>query len=202
MANGNKTPEEILNESNRVNNINQRVHDMGDATINVSMSVYELLKQNGYDLSSNFGPLYDYCKKKNNDMIVINRDVKALVSYEEDLSKKEASTKNFYDAMFNQYKTGYLDMVEDLITNDPEFSDKSNAPTEFQYKSSKNEFVVRMNEIKYLLGVDVYNSEDYSDKLKKAKKNLSDNYERFRNLTPDEGQTKGPALRNSIEQNR
>ena len=202
MANGNKTPEEILNESNRVNNINQRVHDMGDATINVSMSVYELLKQNGYDLSSNFGPLYDYCKKKNNDMIVINRDVKALVSYEEDLSKKEASTKNFYDAMFNQYKTGYLDMVEDLITNDPEFSDKSNAPTEFQYKSGKNEFVVRMNEIKYLLGVDVYNSEDYSDKLKKAKKNLSDNYERFRNLTPDEVQTKGPALRNSIEQNR
>lgn len=202
MANGNKTPEEILNESNRVNNINQRVHDMGDATISVSMSVYELLKQNGYDLSSNFGPLYDYCKKKNNDMIVINRDVKALVSYEEDLSKKEASTKNFYDAMFNQYKTGYLDMVEDLITNDPEFSDKSNAPTEFQYRSGKNEFVVRMNEIKYLLGVDVYNSEDYSDKLKKAKKNLSDNYERFRNLTPDEVQTKGPALRNSIEQNR
>lgn len=202
MANGNKTPEEILNESNRVNNINQRVHDMGDATISVSMSVYELLKQNGYDLSSNFGPLYDYCKKKNNDMIVINRDVKALVSYEDDLSKKEASTKNFYDAMFNQYKTGYLDMVEDLITNDPEFSDKSNAPTEFQYKSGKNEFVVRMNEIKYLLGVDVYNSEDYSDKLKKAKKNLSDNYERFRNLTPDEVQTKGPALRNSIEQNR
>lgn len=202
MANVNKTPEEILNESNRVNNINQRVHDMGDATISVSMSVYELLKQNGYDLSSNFGPLYDYCKKKNNDMIVINRDIKALVSYEEDLSKKEASTKNFYDAMFNQYKTGYLDMVEDLITNDPEFSDKSNAPTEFQYKSGKNEFVVRMNEIKYLLGVDVYNSEDYSDKLKKAKKNLSDNYERFRNLTPDEVQTKGPALRNSIEQNR
>lgn len=202
MANGNKTPEEILNESNRVNNINQRVHDMGDATISVSMSVYELLKQNGYDLSSNFGPLYDYCKKKNNDMIVINRDIKALVSYEEDLSKKEASTKNFYDAMFNQYKTGYLDIVEDLITNDPEFSDKSNAPTEFQYKSGKNEFVVRMNEIKYLLGVDVYNSEDYSDKLKKAKKNLSDNYERFRNLTPDEVQTKGPALRNSIEQNR
>lgn len=202
MANGNKTPEEILNESNRVNNINQRVHDMGDATISVSMSVYELLKQNGYDLSSNFGPLYDYCKKKNNDMIVINRDVKALVSYEEDLSKKEASTKNFYDAMFNQYKTGYLDIVEDLITNDPEFSDKSSAPTEFQYKSGKNEFVVRMNEIKYLLGVDVYNSEDYSDKLKKAKKNLSDNYERFRNLTPDEVQTKGPALRNSIEQNR
>ncbi len=202
MANGNKTPEEILNESNRVNNINQRVHDMGDATISVSMAVYELLKQNGYDLSSNFGPLYDYCKKKNNDMIVINRDVKALVSYEEDLSKKEASTKNFYDAMFNQYKTGYLDIVEDLITNDPEFSDKSSAPTEFQYKSGKNEFVVRMNEIKYLLGVDVYNSEDYSDKLKKAKKNLSDNYERFRNLTPDEVQTKGPALRNSIEQNR
>lgn len=202
MANVNKTPEEILNESNRVNNINQRVHDMGDATISVSMSVYELLKQNGYDLSSNFGPLYDYCKKKNNDMIVINRDVKALVSYEEDLSKKEASTKNFYDAMFNQYKTGYLDIVEDLITNDLEFSDKSNAPTEFQYKSGKNEFVVRMNEIKYLLGVDVYNSEDYSDKLKKAKKNLSDNYERFRNLTPDEVQTKGPALRNSIEQNR
>ena len=202
MANVNKTPEEILNESNRVNNINQRVHDMGDATISVSMSVYELLKQNGYDLSSNFGPLYDYCKKKNNDMIVINRDVKALVSYEEDLSKKEASTKNFYDAMFNQYKTGYLDIVEDLITNDPEFSDKSSAPTEFQYKSGKNEFVVRMNEIKYLLGVDVYNSEDYSDKLKKAKKNLSDNYERFRNLTPDEVQTKGPALRNSIEQNR
>lgn len=202
MDNVNKTPEEILNESNRVNNINQRVHDMGDATISVSMSVYELLKQNGYDLSSNFGPLYDYCKKKNNDMIVINRDVKALVSYEEDLSKKEASTKNFYDAMFNQYKTGYLDIVEDLITNDSEFSDKSNAPTEFQYKSGKNEFVVRMNEIKYLLGVDVYNSEDYSDKLKKAKKNLSDNYERFRNLTPDEVQTKGPALRNSIEQNR
>lgn len=202
MDNVNKTPEEILNESNRVNNINQRVHDMGDATISVSMSVYELLKQNGYDLSSNFGPLYDYCKKKNNDIIVINRDVKALVSYEEDLSKKEASTKNFYDAMFNQYKTGYLDIVEDLITNDPEFSDKSSAPTEFQYKSGKNEFVVRMNEIKYLLGVDVYNSEDYSDKLKKAKKNLSDNYERFRNLTPDEVQTKGPALRNSIEQNR
>lgn len=202
MANGNKTPEEILNESNRVNNINQRVHDMGDATISVSMSVYELLKQNGYDLSSNFGPLYDYCKKKNNDIIVINRDVKALVSYEEDLSKKEASTKNFYDAMFNQYKTGYLDIVEDLITNDPEFSDKSSAPTEFQYKNGKNEFVVRMNEIKYLLGVDVYNSEDYSDKLKKAKKNLSDNYERFRNLTPDEVQIKGPALRNSIEQNR
>lgn len=202
MANGNKTPEEILNESNRVNNINQRVHDMGDATISVSMSIYEILKQNGYDLSSNFGPLYDYCKKKNNDIIVINRDVKALVSYEEDLSKKEASTKNFYDAMFNQYKTGYLDIVEDLITNDPEFSDKSSVPTEFQYKSGKNEFVVRMNEIKYLLGVDVYNSEDYSDKLKKAKKNLSDNYERFRNLTPDEVQTKGPALRNSIEQNR
>ncbi len=202
MDNVNKTPEEILNESNRVNNINQRVHDMGDATISVSMSVYEILKQNGYDLSSNFGPLYDYCKKKNNDIIVINRDVKALVSYEEDLSKKEASTKNFYDAMFNQYKTGYLDIVEDLITNDPEFSDKSSAPTEFQYKSGKNEFVVRMNEIKYLLGVDVYNSEDYSDKLKKAKKNLSDNYERFRNLTPDEVQTKGPALRNSIEQNR
>ena len=200
MANGNKTPEEILNESNRVNNINQRVHDMGDATINVSMSVYELLKQNGYDLSSNFGPLYDYCKKKNNDMIVINRDVKALVSYEEDLSKKEASTKNFYDAMFNQYKTGYLDMVEDLITNDPEFT--NSAPDDTQITNGKNEFVVRMNEIKYLLGVDVYNSEDYSDKLKKAKKNLSDNYERFRNLTPDEVQTKGPALRNSIEQNR
>lgn len=200
MANGNKTPEEILNESNRVNNINQRVHDMGDATISVSMSVYELLKQNGYDLSSNFGPLYDYCKKKNNDMIVINRDVKALVSYEEDLSKKEASTKNFYDAMFNQYKTGYLDIVEDLITNDPEFT--NSAPDDTQITNGKNEFVVRMNEIKYLLGVDVYNSEDYSDKLKKAKKNLSDNYERFRNLTPDEVQTKGPALRNSIEQNR
>ena len=200
MANGNKTPEEILNESNRVNNINQRVHDMGDATISVSMSVYELLKQNGYDLSSNFGPLYDYCKKKNNDMIVINRDVKALVSYEEDLSKKEASTKNFYDAMFNQYKTGYLDIVEDLITNDPEFT--NSAPDDTQITNGKNEFVVRMNEIKYLLGVDVYNSEDYSDKLKKAKKNLSDNYERFRNLTPNEVQTKGPALRNSIEQNR
>lgn len=200
MANGNKTPEEILNESNRVNNINQRVHDMGDATIGVSMSVYELLKQNGYDLSSNFGPLYDYCKKKNNDIIVINRDVKALVSYEEDLSKKEASTKNFYDAMFNQYKTGYLDIVEDLITNDPEFT--NSAPDDTQITNGKNEFVVRMNEIKYLLGVDVYNSEDYSDKLKKAKKNLSDNYERFRNLTPDEVQTKGPALRNSIEQNR
>lgn len=200
MANGNKTPEEILNESNRVNNINQRVHDMGDATISVSMSVYELLKQNGYDLSSNFGPLYDYCKKKNNDIIVINRDVKALVSYEEDLSKKEASTKNFYDAMFNQYKTGYLDIVEDLITNDPEFT--NSAPDDTQITNGKNEFVVRMNEIKYLLGVDVYNSEDYSDKLKKAKKNLSDNYERFRNLTPDEVQTKGPALRNSIEQNR
>lgn len=200
MDNVNKTPEEILNESNRVNNINQRVHDMGDVTISVSMSVYELLKQNGYDLSSNFGPLYDYCKKKNNDMIVINRDVKALVSYEEDLSKKEASTKNFYDAMFNQYKTGYLDIVEDLITNDPEFT--NSAPDDTQITNGKNEFVVRMNEIKYLLGVDVYNSEDYSDKLKKAKKNLSDNYERFRNLTPDEVQTKGPALRNSIEQNR
>lgn len=200
MNNANKTPEEILNESNRVNNINQRVHDMGDATISVSMSVYELLKQNGYDLSSNFGPLYDYCKKKNNDMIVINRDVKALVSYEEDLSKKEASTKNFYDAMFNQYKTGYLDIVEDLITNDPEFT--NSAPDDTQITNGKNEFVVRMNEIKYLLGVDVYNSEDYSDKLKKAKKNLSDNYERFRNLTPDEVQTKGPTLRNSIEQNR
>lgn len=200
MDNANKTPEEILNESNRVNNINQRVHDMGDATISVSMSVYELLKQNGYDLSSNFGPLYDYCKKKNNDMIVINRDVKALVSYEEDLSKKEASTKNFYDAMFNQYKTGYLDIVEDLITNDPEFT--NSAPDDTQITNGKNEFVVRMNEIKYLLGIDVYNSEDYSDKLKKAKKNLSDNYERFRNLTPDEVQTKGPALRNSIEQNR
>lgn len=200
MDNANKTPEEILNESNRVNNINQRVHDMGDATISVSMSVYELLKQNGYDLSSNFGPLYDYCKKKNNDMIVINRDVKTLVSYEEDLSKKEASTKNFYDAMFNQYKTGYLDIVEDLITNDPEFT--NSAPDDTQITNGKNEFVVRMNEIKYLLGIDVYNSEDYSDKLKKAKKNLSDNYERFRNLTPDEVQTKGPALRNSIEQNR
>ncbi len=200
MDNVNKTPEEILNESNRVNNINQRVHDMGDATISVSMSVYELLKQNGYDLSSNFGPLYDYCKKKNNDMIVINRDIKALVSYEEDLSKKEASTKNFYDAMFNQYKTGYLDIVEDLITNDPEFT--NSAPDDTQITNGKNEFVVRMNEIKYLLGIDVYNSEDYSDKLKKAKKNLSDNYERFRNLTPDEVQTKGPALRNSIEQNR
>lgn len=200
MANGNKTPEEILNESNRVNNINQRVHDMGDATISVSMSVYELLKQNGYDLSSNFGPLYDYCKKKNNDMIVINRDVKALVSYEEDLSKKEASTKNFYDAMFNQYKTGYLDIVEDLITNDPEFT--NSAPDDTQITNGKNEFVVRMNEIKYLLGLDVYNSEDYSDKLNKAKKNLSANYEHFRNLTPDEVQTKGPALRNSIEQNR
>lgn len=197
MANGNKTPEEILNESNRVNNINQRVHDMGDATISVSMSVYELLKQNGYDLSSNFGPLYDYCKKKNNDMIAINKDVEFLVRHE---SMKETENKKFYDSMFNNDKTGNLDIMEYLIANDSEF--KMSNPDDFQRTKGKNEFVLKISEIRNLLGVDEYTSVEYSVKLEKAKQSLNDNYELFRNLTPDEVQTKGPALKKAIEQNR
>lgn len=200
MNNMNKTPEEILNESNRINNMNQRVHDLGDATISVSMSVYELLKRNGYELSSNFGPLYDYCKKKNNDMIAINRDVETLVRHERELSKNETETKKFYDSMFNNTKTGYLDIMEDLIVNDPEF--KMSSPDDFQRTNGRNGLILKISEIKNLFGLDEYSSTDYSEKLVSAKESLNDNYERFRNLTPDEIQTKGPALKKSIEQNR
>ena len=49
-------------DTNRINEINAEVHQSTD--LDGALSVYNLLKSNGYEIKSNMGSLMDYCKQE------------------------------------------------------------------------------------------------------------------------------------------
>ena len=180
----------------RINELNANVHQSND--LDNALNIYNLLKENGYEIKSNMGTLMDYCKNKGIDKV--KQNVELLVKYDEELGKKENATKAFYNAIYSADKSGSLDKIEALVNADTSYNIETDARYHDASKpdNGKSIFTMRIEEIKKKMGGD-----DTSSKLEHAKKSLEENYNAFRNLTAEDlKSSKAMKLREAIDQNR
>lgn len=181
---------------NRINEINAEVHQSTD--LDGALSVYNLLKSNGYEIKSNMGSLMDYCKTRGLDRVKSN--IELLVKYDEELSNKENVTKDFYASVYSNDKSGILDKIEAIVNADTKYNIETDARYHGDNKpdNGKSIFTMKIEELKKKMGGDTISS-----KLEKAKKSLEGNYVAFRNLTAEDlKSTKALKLREAIDQNR
>ena len=183
-------------DTNRINEINAEVHKSTD--LDGALSVYNLLKNNGYEIKSNMGSLMDYCKTRGLDRVKSN--IELLVRYDEELGNKEKVTKNFYASIYSNDKSGILDKIEAIVNADTKYNVETDARYHGNNKpdNGKSIFTMKIEELKKKMGGD-----NVSSKLEKARKSLEDNYAAFRNLTAEDlKSTRGLKLREAIDQNR
>lgn len=183
-------------DTNRINEINAEVHKSTD--LDGALSVYNLLKNNGYEIKSNMGSLMDYCKTRGLDRVKSN--IELLVKYDEELSNKENVTKDFYASVYSNDKSGILDRIEAIVNADTKYNIETDARYHGDNKpdNGKSIFTMKIEELKKKMGGDTISS-----KLEKARKSLEDNYAAFRNLTAEDlKSTKALKLREAIDQNR
>ena len=183
-------------DTNRINEINAEVHKSTD--LDGALSVYNLLKNNGYEIKSNMGSLMDYCKNRGIDRVKSN--IELLVRYDEELGNKEKVTKNFYASIYSNDKSGILDKIEAIVNADTKYNVETDARYHGNNKpdNGKSIFTMKIEELKKKMGGD-----NVSSKLEKARKSLEDNYTAFRNLTAEDlKSTKALKLREAIDQNR
>lgn len=183
-------------DTNRINEINAEVHQSTD--LDGALSVYNLLKSNGYEIKSNMGSLMDYCKTRGLDRVKSN--IELLVKYDEELSNKENVTKDFYASVYNNDKSGILDRIEAIVNADTKYNIETDARYHGDNKpdNGKSIFTMKIEELKKKMGGDTISS-----KLEKARKSLEGNYVAFRNLTAEDlKSTKALKLREAIDQNR
>lgn len=181
---------------NRINEINAEVHQSTD--LDGALSVYNLLKNNGYEIKSNMGSLMDYCKTRGLDRVKSN--IELLVKYDEELSNKENVTKDFYASVYSNDKSGILDKIEAIVNADTKYNIETDARYHGDNKpdNGKSIFTMKIEELKKKMGGDTISS-----KLEKARKSLEGNYVAFRNLTAEDlKSTKALKLREAIDQNR
>ena len=183
-------------DTNRINEINAKVHQSTD--LDGALSVYNLLKSNGYEIKSNMGSLMDYCKTRGLDRVKSN--IELLVRYDEELSNKENVTKDFYASVCSNDKSGILDRIEAIVNADTKYNIETDARYHGDNKpdNGKSLFTMKIEELKKKMGGDTISS-----KLEHARKSLEDNYVAFRNLTAEDlKSTKALKLREAIDQNR
>ena len=183
-------------DTNRINEINAKVHQSTD--LDGALSVYNLLKNNGYEIKSNMGSLMDYCKTRGLDRVKSN--IELLVRYDEELSNKENVTKDFYASVYSNDKSGILDRIEAIVNADTKYNIETDARYHGDNKpdNGKSLFTMKIEELKKKMGGDTISS-----KLEHARKSLEDNYVAFRNLTAEDlKSTKALKLREAIDQNR
>lgn len=183
-------------DTNRINEINAEVHKSTD--LDGALSVYNLLKNNGYEIKSNMGSLMDYCKTRGLDRVKSN--IELLVKYDEELSNKENVTKDFYASVYSNDKSGILDRIEAIVNADTKYNIETDARYHGDNKpdNGKSIFTMKIEELKKKMGGDTISS-----KLEHARKSLEDNYVAFRNLTAEDlKSTKALKLREAIDQNR
>ena len=183
-------------DTNRINEINAEVHQSTD--LDGALSVYNLLKNNGYEIKSNMGSLMDYCKTRGLDRVKSN--IELLVRYDEELGNKEKATKDFYASVYSNDKSGILDKIEAIVNADTKYNVETDARYHGNNKpdNGKSIFTMKIEELKRKMGGD-----NVSSKLEKARKSLEDNYVAFRNLTAEDlKSTKALKLREAIDQNR
>lgn len=183
-------------DTNRINEINAEVHQSTD--LDGALSVYNLLKNNGYEIKSNMGSLMDYCKTRGLDRVKSN--IELLVKYDEELSNKENVTKDFYASVYSNDKSGILDRIEAIVNADTKYNIETDARYHGDNKpdNGKSIFTMKIEELKKKMGGDTISS-----KLEHARKSLEDNYVAFRNLTAEDlKSTKALKLREAIDQNR
>ena len=183
-------------DTNRINEINAKVHQSTD--LDGALSVYNLLKSNGYEIKSNMGSLMDYCKTRGLDRVKSN--IELLVRYDEELSNKENVTKDFYVSVYSNDKSGILDRIEAIVNADTKYNIETDARYHGDNKpdNGKSLFTMKIEELKKKMGGDTISS-----KLEHARKSLEDNYVAFRNLTAEDlKSTKALKLREAIDQNR
>lgn len=183
-------------DTNRINEINAKVHKSTD--LDGALSVYNLLKSNGYEIKSNMGFLMDYCKTRGLDRVKSN--IELLVRYDEELSNKENVTKDFYASVYSNDKSGILDRIEAIVNADTKYNIETDARYHDDNKpdNGKSLFTMKIEELKKKMGGDTISS-----KLEHARKSLEDNYVAFRNLTAEDlKSTKALKLREAIDQNR
>ena len=183
-------------DTNRINEINAEVHKNTD--LDGALSVYNLLKSNGYEIKSNMGSLMDYCKTRGLDRVKGN--IELLVRYDEELGNKEKATKDFYASVYSNDKSGILDKIEAIVNADTKYNVETDARYHGNNKpdNGKSIFTMKIEELKRKMGGD-----NVSSKLEKARKSLEDNYVAFRNLTAEDlKSTKALKLREAIDQNR
>lgn len=183
-------------DTNRINEINAKVHQSTD--LDGALSVYNLLKSNGYEIKSNMGSLMDYCKTRGLDRVKSN--IELLVRYDEELSNKENVTKDFYASVYSNDKSGILDRIEAIVNADTKYNVETDARYHGDNKpdNGKSIFTMKIEELKKKMGGDTISS-----KLEHARKSLEDNYVAFRNLTAEDlKSTKALKLREAIDQNR
>ena len=183
-------------DTNRINEINAKVHQSTD--LDGALSVYNLLKSNGYEIKSNMGSLMDYCKTRGLDRVKSN--IELLVRYDEELSNKENVTKDFYASVYSNDKSGILDRIEAIVNADTKYNIETDARYHGDNKpdNGKSIFTMKIEELKKKMGGDTTSS-----KLEHARKSLEDNYVAFRNLTAEDlKSTKALKLRETIDQNR
>lgn len=183
-------------DTNRINEINAKVHQSTD--LDGALSVYNLLKSNGYEIKSNMGSLMDYCKTRGLDRVKSN--IELLVKYDEELSNKENVTKDFYASVYSNDKSGILDRIEAIVNADTKYNIETDARYHGDNKpdNGKSIFTMKIEELKKKMGGDTISS-----KLEHARKSLEDNYVAFRNLTAEDlKSTKALKLREAIDQNR
>ena len=183
-------------DTNRINEINAKVHQSTD--LDGALSVYNLLKSNGYEIKSNMGSLMDYCKTRGLDRVKSN--IELLVRYDEELSNKENVTKDFYASVYSNDKSGILDRIEAIVNADTKYNIETDARYYGDNKpdNGKSLFTMKIEELKKKMGGDTISS-----KLEHARKSLEDNYAAFRNLTAEDlKSTKALKLREAIDQNR
>ena len=183
-------------DTSRINEINAEVHKSTD--LDGALSVYNLLKNNGYEIKSNMGSLMDYCKTRGLDRVKSN--IELLVKYDEELSNKENVTKDFYASVYSNDKSGILDRIEAIVNADTKYNIETDARYHGDNKpdNGKSIFTMKIEELKKKMGGDTISS-----KLEKARKSLEDNYVAFRNLTAEDlKSTKALKLREAIDQNR
>ena len=183
-------------DTNRINEINAEVHKSTD--LDGALSVYNLLKNNGYEIKSNMGSLMDYCKTRGIDRVKSN--IELLVRYDEELGNKEKVTKDFYASIYSNDKSGILDRIEAIVNADTKYNVETDARYHGNNKPDNGNsiFTMKIEELKRKMGGD-----NVSSKLEKARKSLEDNYAAFRNLTAEDlKSTKALKLREAIDQNR
>lgn len=183
-------------DTNRINEINAKVHQSTD--LDGALSVYNLLKSNGYEIKSNMGSLMDYCKTRGLDRVKSN--IELLVRYDEELSNKENVTKDFYASVYSNDKSGILDRIEAIVNADTKYNIETDARYHGDNKpdNGKSLFTMKIEELKKKMGGDTISS-----KLEHARRSLEDNYVAFRNLTAEDlKSTKALKLREAIDQNR
>lgn len=181
---------------NRINEINAEVHQSTD--LDGALSVYNLLKNNGYEIKSNMGSLMDYCKTRGLDRVKSN--IELLVRYDEELGNKAKVTKDFYASIYSNDKSGILDRIEAIVNADTKYNIETDARYHGDNKpdNGKSIFTMKIEELKKKMGGDTISS-----KLEKARKSLEGNYVAFRNLTAEDlKSTKALKLREAIDQNR